>query len=64
MDNQENDAETEVLPTYQILLSLLSLLGRVEAAKSNKLTNTTQMLKQLSLLVVETGSCETRQVTK
>ena len=64
MDEEEDDAELELLPSYQILLSLLSLLARVEAAKSMKLTSTVKMLKEVSLFVAETGSCETRQVTK
>lgn len=34
MDDQEDDIEVELLPSYQILLSLLYLLGRVETAKS------------------------------
>ena len=61
---EDDDAETELLPSYQILLSLLSLLTKTEASVGRGLTSTAKVLKDMSLFVKEVSSCETRQVIK
>ena len=58
------DMENELLPSYQILLTLLSLLTKIESMKSTELSGTTKLLKDLSKFVNETSTCETRQVIK
>lgn len=62
--DEESKVEAELLPSYQILLSMLSLLTRAEAAKTTELTSTAQLLKEVSVFVAETSTRETRQVTK
>ena len=44
-DDQKEGVEAELLPSYQILLSTLSLLTRAESAKSTQLTHTAELLK-------------------
>ena len=49
-DDEEVDSglENDLLPSYQIMLSLISLLTKVEAAKSLKPINSAKMLKQMA----------------
>lgn len=47
-EDEEDNVENELLPSYQMLLSLVSLLTRMEATRSTKLANTALLLKDLS----------------
>lgn len=60
----EANVDNDLLPSYQILLSLVSLMTKIEVTKSMKVTMTAQLLKDLSNLVLETSVSETRQVIK
>lgn len=44
----DSGLENDLLPSYQIMLSLISLLTKVEAAKSLKPINSAKMLKQMA----------------
>ena len=62
-DDNEDDLESaELLPSYQILLSLISLTTKIEASMELSLNKSAKVLKELSEFVLGVSKRETRQV--
>lgn len=62
--DEDQNSDLELLPSYQLLLSLLSLLTKTEALKSRTLALTSQMMKELSAFILTISKQETKQILK
>ena len=47
-DNGDDVESAELLPSYQILLSLMSMITKIEASLGQNLSNSAKMLKEIS----------------
>lgn len=63
-DNEDDLESAELLPSYQILLSLMSMITKIEASMGQNLSNSSKMLKEISLFVSSVSKRDTRQVIK
>ena len=63
-EEEPDGLEAELLPCYQIILSVLTLLTKGEASKQVSLTQTALRLQELAELVLLMSNLPTRQVLK